>query len=327
MKQYLMSKIANKVIRQNLGMKPGESLLIVTESAKETIAESFAAAALANDVEPIIMYMMPRTSDSAEPPKAIAEAMKVADAFLSVVEISITHSDAVKQALAHGSRGLVLTQFSDQMMYKGGMEADFSKLKPVCIAVAKALEEAEEIHVTTPFGTDLTFRTEGRRGNALYCLVEPGQFSTAPTVEANTTPIEGSAEGIIVCDASFPYLGIGLVDEPITLKVEKGNVVSVEGGRQADILRTDWASKNDPGVYNIAELGIGLNPSCSFRGLMLEDEGVYGSCHIGIGTSANLGGKLRAACHYDAIMTKMTITCDGKEIMRDGRLTMEGVSL
>ena len=327
MKQYLMSKIANKIITQNLKMQANEDLLIVTEASKETIAESLAAAALAHGVEPMIMYMTPRDSDSAEPPHVVAEAMKAADAFLSVVEISITHSDAVKQALAAGPRGLVLTQLSEDMMYKGGMEADFEKLKPVCIAVSKALEEAKNIRVTTPFGTDLTFNTEGRRGNALYCIVEKGQFSTAPTVEANTTPIEGSAEGIIVADASFPYLGIGLLDEPIILKVEKGNVVSVEGGRQADILREDWASKNDPGVYNIAELGIGLNPACRFRGLMLEDEGVYGSCHIGIGTSANLGGELRAASHYDAILTKMTITCDGIDIMRDGVLTMEGVSL
>ncbi|NLJ94373.1 MAG: leucyl aminopeptidase, partial [Clostridiaceae bacterium] len=193
MKQYLMSKIANKIIRQNLKMKESEDLLIVTEASKENIAESLASAALAQGVEPVIMYMTPRESDSGEPPHVVAEAMKAADAFLSVVEISITHSDAVKQALEAGSRGLVLTQFSEDMMYKGGMEADFEELKPVCIAVAKALEEANEIRVTSPFGTDLTFRSDGRRGNALYCIVEKGEFSTAPTVEANTTAIEGSA--------------------------------------------------------------------------------------------------------------------------------------
>ena len=176
------------------------------------------------------------------------------------------------------------------------------------------------------FSTDLTFRSDGRRGNALYCIVEKGEFSTAPTVKLTLLRLKGSAEGIIVADASFPYLGIGLLDEPITLKVENGNVVSVEGGRQADILREDWASKNDLVSIILPNLG-GLNPSCSFRGLMLEDEGVYGSCHIGIGTSVNLGGELRAATHYDAILTKITITCDGVDIMRDGELTMEGVSL
>ena len=102
-----------------------------------------------------------------------------------------------------------MTDFTPEVMMHGGIEANFDQIKPTCIAVAKALEDANEIHVTSPGGTDLTFKTGGRRGNALYCVVEKGQFSTIPTIEANTTPIEGTAEGVIVCDASIPYLGIG----------------------------------------------------------------------------------------------------------------------
>ena len=177
--------------------------------------------------------------------------------------------------------------------------------------------------MTTPFGTDLKFCAENRRGNALYCLVEKGKFSTAPTVEANVSPIEGTSEGIIVADASVPYIGIGLLKEPIVCKVEKGFITSIEGGKQAKLLSEDLANKKDPNVYNIAELGIGLNPNCRFIGLMLEDEGVYGSCHIGIGTSVNLGGVLKAACHYDLIMTKPTIIADGITIMKDGELVGE----
>lgn len=323
MKKIQMGKIADKIISLNLGMKSGESLLIVTEPDKMSIAETLAASAWRMDIEPVMGIMMPRHTDSSEPPKIIAEAMKASDAFLSVVGKSITHSDAVKSAIEAGSRGLVLTQFSEDMMIEGGMEADFEELAPLCKDMAQALEEAEEIKLTTPMGTDLTFSTKGRRGNALYCMVEPGEFSTAPTIEANTTPIEGTAEGKIVADASVPYLGIGLLDEPMYFEVEKGNIVSIEGGPQADVLRDDLASKNDPGVYNIAEIGIGLNPSCRFIGLMLEDEGVFGSVHIGIGTSANLGGELRAACHYDLIMTKPTVIADGKVLLKDGDVVLD----
>lgn len=55
------------------------------------------------------------------------------------------------------------------------------------------------------------------------------------------------------------------------------------------MLKADLAAKQDPNVYNIAEMGVGLNPQCRFMGFMLEDEGVYGSAHIGIGTSITLG--------------------------------------
>lgn len=320
MKKILMGKIADKILDVNLGMKEGEKLLIVTEPEKMSIAETLAASAMRRNIEPVMAIMMPREFDSAEPPKIIAEAMKASDAFLSVVGKSITHSAAVKNAIAEGSRGIVLTQFSEDMMIHGGMEADFEAIAPLCKSMAKALEDAKEVHITTPLGTDLTFNTAGRRGNALYCLVEPGQFSTAPTVEANTTPIEGTAQGKIVCDASVPYIGIGLLDEPIVCDVVDGFITSIEGGKQAKMLADDLASMNDPNVYNIAELGIGLNPNCRFIGLMLEDEGVYGSIHIGIGTSANLGGELRAACHYDLIMTEATVTLDGKVVLKDGEV-------
>ena len=323
MKELLMCKIADKIIDVNLKMVAGEKLLIVTESEKLSIANAIATAAYRKNIEPIISLIISEEPSSQEPPEIIAASLKVADAFVSVVGKSITHTNAIKNAIENGARGLVLTQFSEDMMIHGGMEADFEKIKPVCLKVASKLANSKKVHLTTPFGTDLTFCAENRRGNALYCLVEKGKFSTAPTVEANVSPIEGTPEGIIVADASVPYIGIGLLKEPIICKVEKGFITSIKGGKQAEILSKDLADKNDPNVYNVAELGIGLNPNCRFIGLMLEDEGVYGSCHIGIGTSLNLGGVLKAACHYDLIMTKPTIIADGVTIMKDGELVGE----
>ena len=53
---------------------------------------------------------------------------------------------------------------------------------------------------------------------------------------------------------------------------------------------------------------------------MLEDEGVRGSVHIGIGTSITLGGTVKAACHYDLIMTEATVTADGVTLLKDGKV-------
>ena len=54
---------------------------------------------------------------------------------------------------------------------------------------------------------------------------------------------------------------------------------------------------------------------------MLEDEGVFGSCHIGLGTSITLGGNVKASCHYDVIMRDGTIVADGKTLMENGKVT------
>lgn len=320
MKNIAMAKGAHTVVNTCVGAKAGEKILIVTEIEKFDIAKAVAAAVNAADAIPVLMIMPARTRDGEEPPEVVAEAMRVSDAFVCVVGKSITHTHAVKNACANGSRGIMMTQFSEEMMWKGGLTADFHSCARDCKAIAENLKDSEKIHLTTENGTDLTFSSKGRRSNAMYCIVDKGEFSPIPTVEANTTPVEGTANGRIIVDSSIPYIGIGVLDEPIEVTVKDGMITDIKGGRQAEMLIRDLEAKNDPNVYNIAELGVGLNPKCSFVGFMLEDEGVYGSAHIGIGTSITLGGNVKAACHYDLIMKDATIETDGKVILKNGKV-------
>ncbi len=323
MKDILMSKGSRKIVEVCAGVKPGEQVLIITEPKMEKIAKSIAAAVYAIEAEPVIAFMLPRTNDGQEPPATIAAAMKNCNVFICAVHKSITHTKAVKNAVELGARGIMLTQFEEALLISGGIEADFKELAPICKSVAKALEHSNEIRLTTPHGTDLVFSAKGRRGNALTCLVESGEFAPVPTIEANVSPLEGTAHGTIVANASIPYAGIGVLSEPVVAKVEAGRIVSISGGKQAQMLSESLEDKGDPLVYNIAELGVGLNPKCNFIGLMLEDEGVYGSVHIGIGTNITLGGTVKAACHYDLIMTGATIVADGRTVLKDGEVCIE----
>ena len=209
----------------------------------------------------------------------------------------------------------------DQLI-KGGVHADYYKAADNCKKVAKTLAGAKVIRITTPFGTNLILSGEGRRGNAMTGLVKAGEFGPVPTVEANVSPVEGSANGVIVADASIPYIGIGLLKTPVKMEVKDGYILpeSITGGEEAKKLANDWINKNDKNVYNVAEVGVGLNPECKFTGSMLEDEGVFGSLHIGVGTNITLGGIIKAPCHYDLIMTKPTLIADGITILKDGEL-------
>lgn len=318
MKDMLMLKGAKTLVDVCTKVKPGESVLIVTDMTKMDIAQAVASVAFDRGAEVVVSVMEPRERASQEPPKAIAEAMKAADVVFSPVGHSITHTHAVKNAAASGTRIIVMTDYTREMMMGGGLEADFDVLKPICKGVAQRFAEGNRVRLTTPGGTDLSLDIRGRRGNALYCIVEPGEFSTAPTVEANVSPVEGSAEGIIVADASVPYLGIGVLREPIRLTVEKGFIVDIQGGAQAKTLYQDLKAQNDPNSFNVAELGVGLNPWCRMLGIMLEDEGVQGTAHIGIGTSITLGGTIKAPCHYDALMWDPRIEVDGVAVI-DGK--------
>lgn len=154
----------------------------------------------------------------------------------------------------------------------------------------------------------------------LTYLVKPGQFSPVPTVEANVPPVEGSAGGRLVVDASIPYIGIGVLNEPMDVRVANGTIQSIEGGKQADILTDNLDSFDDPLVYNIAEVGLGLNPYSRLTGCMLDGEGVLKTLHIGIGTNITLGGHVKASCHYDLLMWNPTVSIDGVVVVEEGEL-------
>jgi 2,5-dihydroxypyridine 5,6-dioxygenase len=320
MKRIETIRGARTIVETCAGVKPGESVLILTDTNMVGIAEVLAMAVRERDAEPILTILIPRKGHGEEPPACVAEAMKKADVILIPVSTSITHTRAVKEAAAAGSRAIALTAFTEDLLIRGGIQADFRKLKPICLEVARRFGEAESVELTTPAGTSLFMKKKGRRGNALYCIVEPGQFSPLPNVEANFSPLEGMAEGVIVADASIPYLGIGLLHEPVRCKVEKGFITAIEGGAQAEVLRRDLQARKDPNCFNIAELGVGLNPESRMTGIMLDDEGVWGSVHIGIGSNLTLGGEIKAAVHYDLLMWGATIELDGTPILESGEL-------
>lgn len=320
--QVDLSLGAETVVRICANVRPGEAVVIVTDAATEPIAQAVGHASETAGGDVTICIMPTRRRDGNEPPAPVIAAMKVADVIFTPVSVSITHTDAIKDACAGGARAVAMTGFSDRMMQRGGIEADFVDLEPVCRFVATLLDAGSAVHLTSPGGTDMIISIEGRPGIAKTCIVRPGEFSPVPDIEATVSPMEGSANGVIVADASIPYLGIGVLQEPVRFKVRDGYIVDVTGGTAADTLRTAWASMNDPQVYNVAELGIGLNPACTLTGEMLEDEGCWGTVHIGTGTSTNLGGKIKAACHYDLLMDKASIVVDGKTILSDGELAI-----
>jgi leucyl aminopeptidase (aminopeptidase T) len=164
----------------------------------------------------------------------------------------------------------------------------------------------------------------GRAGNSHSCIIDAPGFTAVPNIEANTAPVEGTTEGVLVADGSIPYYGIGPLADPVRFEIHEGFVRSIEGGEQAAFLRNLLAAQNDRWVYNVAQFAIGLNPECrEFTGEMLNDEGVNGTIHIGIGTSANLGGDVQAKTHFDAIIREPSVWFDENQIIRDGEILEE----
>jgi 2,5-dihydroxypyridine 5,6-dioxygenase len=263
--------------------------------------------------------MPTREAHGLEPPDMVASAMTKADVVFQPVAKSIAHTTATKKAREAGARVLVLPEYTEEMLISGGLEADFEAVKPLCEKMRDLLTNARTARLTTPLGTQITMSLEGRSGRALVGLTrERGGYSSPPNIEASIAPVEGTAEGTIVVDASIS--SIGLLSSPVTVLVKGGLAKEIKGAGDAEKLRGILESAKDPKVYNIGELGIGLNPKAKLCGLMLEDEGSLGSVHIALGSNADFGGNTKASRHIDLIISKSTLVLDDKTVLKDGQV-------
>lgn len=316
---------ARKVVRDLARVQGGEKVLIVADTDTAPVAEALGVAAREITAEVVTAFMTPRRVDGDEPPALVASALLAADVALLPVSYSISHSTAVRAALHHGTRVLSLPAATPDQLVRGGAEADFEAAAPTVRRVAERLTQASEARLTTLAGTDCTFDLRGRAGNAHDCILNrPGKFSAFPNIEANIAPVDGSAAGVLIFDGSIPNLRLGRpLRDPVVCTVEAGRIVRVEGGHEADLIRKVWSDLGDAAVYNVAQVAIGLNPEIRIlTGVWAQDHGAFGTVHIGIGTSANLGGTTKAASHFDGMMYRPTLVLDGEAILLDGELVL-----
>ena len=309
---------ARRLVEVNGRVQAGETVVVVTDPTLEHYGHLVADAVREAGAEVTICVIPVRGQDGQEPPEPVAQAMAGAAVVFSPVSISITHTRAMRTALEAGARAILMTAYTDEILTSAALlKTDFHAQAEVCRRIGAAFTAGRQVHLTSPRGTDLRFSIEGRTANVLTNVPDPGQLAPVPDTEVNVVPVTGSAEGTLIADASVPYLGIGVLDEPVICYVEEGYITRMEGGPQADKLREHLESFADRHCFNVAELGVGLNPNARLTGEMLEDEGVLGTIHIGIGTSHTLGGEIMAPTHYDLLMWEPTIEVDGKVIQRD----------
>jgi leucyl aminopeptidase (aminopeptidase T) len=254
--------------------------------------------------------------------------MRAADVIFMITEWSLAHCSARMEASRNGARVLSTAQPDDELFARTMAESPFAEMKPVVQKVNDLLSKANEAHVTTEAGTDLWLDLNGMVNVDLehgYCRRESDYkegFAGPPVIEANIAPVSQRAEGVLVVDACHAALGV--LRMPVTMRIEKGRVVAIEGGNEALQIK-EIMDRMDPGIYLVAELGVGLNPMARLRSRFYEDESVYGTAHIGLGNNAStMAGTQEVNGHLDNIFWKPTIKADGQEIMTEGRLTYPG---
>lgn len=319
--EALYSYGVRKIVESIGNVKPSEKVLIVSDYSMKNIAERVCTSVCSIGAECVLSYMQPRQWDCQEPPVMISHAMMAADVIIIPVSVSIAWTKAVTSARDNGARVMLMTGYTDDIFIRPALiKTNFQEQALLCAKLAKKYDAASTIHLYTDKGTDFVFNKYGRNANKVGAVPEPGEIRAVPDIEINIVPLEGTSHGKLIVDGSIPYLGIGVLDSSIEINVENGKINSILGDINAKTLETDLAHFNDINVYNIAEFGVGLNPNASLSGVMLEDEGVFGTVHIGIGSSCHFGGLVDAPIHYDLIIKNVCVELDGRLIQRGREL-------
>jgi leucyl aminopeptidase (aminopeptidase T) len=317
-------RVAHRCLRDLAEIEPHHHVLVVTDDETAEVAAAWSAAATALAAEVVTLRMEPRARHGEEPPPLVAAAMRAADVVVQAVAYALTHTDASRAAMAAGAQVFVLRGITAEMMRSDLMRVDYAALRSVTERVAERLRGGGELRITTPAGTDVRCRIDGREVFVLAGGTGPGRFGGARSGEAALAPIEGSAQGTVVIEHAMDNLG--LIDAPIALELRGGEVVRITGGSSARELER-LVDEAGPGARNLAEIAIGTNPAARLTANIAEAKKVLGTVHVAVGDNLSLGGSVRAGLHLDGLLLEPTLTVDGRALVDGGRLQLEDPGL
>jgi leucyl aminopeptidase (aminopeptidase T) len=249
---------ARVAVRSSLGLREGETFLIVANPERELleIASALYDEAVAVGASPSLV-VQPTKSQTDYAEKAVIAAFEsLPDAFASISAEKLGKDlagirkpyewegvgyDHIFHYQLRGARTLraFWSPGITAAMFAQTVPIDYAGLKASCERVSAALRGASYARITGPAGTDIRVGLRGRSPKS-----DDGDFTrrgtggNLPAGEVFVSPELGTAEGVIAFDLSIAAIeGDIVIREPIRCRVKGGFVVEVEGGEEAALLR------------------------------------------------------------------------------------------
>lgn len=212
-------------------------------------------------------------------------------------------------------------------LFWAAIDVDYNAVAAKGAAVAKAMK-GNEARLTHPNGTDIRVKLNKR---PVY--VSDGVMSDEdrkeggaavqvwlPAGEVYVTPVPGTAEGRLVIDRSF-IDGKEVLD--LVLVFKAGNVVEMTAKKGLEPLKASFDSAgNGAGAFGVID--VGLNPALvPPRGSKLRSWVGEGTVTVGMGNNLWAGGNNNIAFGHYGHLAGMTLTVDGRAVVKDGVLVVK----
>lgn len=256
---------------------------------------------------------------------AAIAALKASDLVLDLM--TLLFSPEQSEILAAGTKILLAAEPPEVLVRMVPTQADRARVQ----AAAKLLRGKSEMVVTSEAGTNFRAALGEFPVVEEYGFVdEPGRWDHWPSGFLFTFPNEGKSSGTLVIDKGDIVLPQkSYVSDPIILKVDGGYVRSIEGGLDAELLREYVEAFDDPEAYAMSHIGWGLQKRAYWSTLSLYDReqtmgmdarAFNGNFLFSLGPNNEVGGNRTTACHLDIPLRGCTVSVDGVEVVKKGRV-------
>lgn len=273
----------------------------------------------------IVQPIIGADADRAKPSTLIRDAMMAADFVIDVSTGGMLHANEQREILATGTRILRIREPEDCLQRLMPEDA----VRARSLAGGKRLEGGGAIRIASNEGSDLRMERGGRKVLVQYGMAdEPGRWDHWPTGMVNTTPVESSVEGKLVIGPGSIIFPLSVyVTEPLRLTFEGGRAVSIEGGREAVMLRDYIDDSGDENCRRLAHIGWGTEHRARWHSLALrgndggggaEARSIYGGVLLALGENRDLGGENSAKLHIDIALRRSRFELDGEAICENG---------
>ena len=204
----------------------------------------------------------------------------------------------------------------------------------------RRLEVSEELLVnsstlrfTNPAGTDVTYKREQYGVMTEYGYTDiAGRWDHWPSGFLFTSGDDDGVDGTVVIDRGDIIISPfkKYVQDPVEVTIERGFMVDIRGGLDAELLRDYIASFGDEKAYGISHIGWGCNEMARWSGLQndarsigMESRAFYGSVLFSTGPNSELGGSNDTWCHIDIPMRNCSFYVDDEPVLIDGEFVVD----
>ena len=208
------------------------------------------------------------------------------DIILAITDYSLT-APLTAQAKIHGFRGATLHGLND-IILNSGLSVDYnfvSKQAEVFRQVITFTDHFEINFKALDRSFKLTLRCDKQDAQKSHGLCPEGKPDVANLPAGEVYFVPNGAEG------SFPFrYSDGTIAEMI---VEDGAIIksNLISGNQEIVDARNTQLKEDPATGILGELGFGTQ-LLPVSGKDIQDEKIFGTCHVATGRSDHLGGNL-----------------------------------